>query len=537
MNKDLKQAIQREYLKCAEDPVHFMRKYCTIQHPKKGKVKFDLYPFQEKCLTDFKDNRYNIILKARQLGISTLSAGYSLWLMLFHNDKNILVIATGKDTAKNLVTKVRVMYDGLPQWLKTSTEEVNKLSIRFTNGSQIKAIASNESAGRSEALSLLILDEAAFIDKVDTIWTAAQQTLATGGDCIVLSTPNGVGNWFHQQWVGADDGTNEFNTIRLHWTDHPDRDQSWRDEQDKVLGPSKASQECDTDFLTSGESVVDPQILTWYKETMVESPVEELGIDRGFWVFRQPDYSKQYIVVADVARGDGVDYSACQVFELSDMEQCAEYKGQLGTTDYGNFLIEVATKYNDAILVVENNNIGWATIQTIIDRGYKNLFYQSKDLQVVDVEHNMGNKYRTQDKNMVPGFSTTVKTRPLVIAKMEEYTREKLVKLHSNRLIDELFVFIYKTGIIHSRAEAMQGYNDDLVMSYSIALWVRDTALRIQTDRNNQQWAIMNSMLESNGNKVDHSAGFQAGKPGMPNNNPWEMDVGNDKEDLTWLIK
>ena len=96
---DLKQAIQREYLKCAKDPVHFMRKYCTIQHPTKGKIKFDLYDFQEKMLTDFKDNRYNIILKSRQLGISTLSAGFSLWTMLFQSDKNILVIATGKDVA------------------------------------------------------------------------------------------------------------------------------------------------------------------------------------------------------------------------------------------------------------------------------------------------------------------------------------------------------------------------------------------------------------------------------------------------------
>jgi hypothetical protein len=534
---DLKKAIQREYLECAQNPVHFMKKYCTIQHPKKGKVKFDLYPFQEKCLTEFKDNRYNIILKARQLGISTLSAGYALWLMLFHNDKNILVIATGKDTAKNLVTKVRVMYEGLPQWLKTTTEEINKLSLRFTNGSQIKAIASNESAGRSEALSLLILDEAAFIDKVDTIWTAAQQTLATGGDCIALSTPNGVGNWFHQQWVGAESGDNEFNTIRLHWSDHPDRDETWRKEQDKVLGPSQAAQECDTDFLTSGQSVVDPQILQWYKDELVEAPVEEQGIDRGFWVWRQPDYTKEYIVVADVARGDGSDFSACQVFEVEDMEQVAEYKGQLGTTDYGNFLIEVATKYNDALLVVENNNIGWATIQTIIDRGYKNLFYQSKDLQVVDVEHQINNKYRQQDRSMVPGFSTTLKTRPLVIAKMEEYTREKLVKLHSNRLIDELFVFIYKSGVTQSKAEAMQGYNDDLVMSYSIALWVRDTALRLQKDKNDQQWATMNSMLKSNGNKEDLSAGFGKGNVGQPSKNPYEMDIGGEKEDLTWLIK
>jgi len=136
-NSKLKQVIQQEYKKCAVDPVYFMRKYCVIQHPKKGKMKFDLYPFQEKCLTEFKDNRYNIILKSRQLGISTLSAGYALWTMLFHNDKNVLVIATGKDVAKNLVTKVRVMFEGLPSWLKAQTEEINKLSLRFKNGSLI----------------------------------------------------------------------------------------------------------------------------------------------------------------------------------------------------------------------------------------------------------------------------------------------------------------------------------------------------------------------------------------------------------------
>ena len=124
----------KEYVKCMEDPIYFIKSYVQIVNLDKGLIPFDLYPFQEKCLTEFKDNRYNIILKARQLGISTLSAGYALWMMLFHNDKNILVIATGKDTAKNLVTKVRVMYDNLPQWLKTNTEEINKLSVRFANG-------------------------------------------------------------------------------------------------------------------------------------------------------------------------------------------------------------------------------------------------------------------------------------------------------------------------------------------------------------------------------------------------------------------
>ena len=538
MSTDLKQVIKREYSKCIKDPVHFMRKYCTIQHPTKGKIKFDLYPFQEKTLRGITDNDYNIILKSRQLGISTLSAGYSLWTMLFHSDKNILVIAKDKDTAKNLVTKVRVMYGGLPSWLKTNVDEDNKLSLRFKNGSQIKAVAATPEAGRSEALSLLVLDEAAFIDSIDSIWTAAQQTLATGGSCIALSTPNGVGNWFHRQWIDAEAGESKFNTIRLHWTDHPDREQSWRDEQNKILGPSMAAQECDADFLTSGQQVVDPLILQWYKDEMVKEPIEKTGIDRNLWIWEHPDYTKNYIITADVARGDGADYSATQVFEVEDMRQVAEYKGQLGTSDYGNFLIELGTKYNDALLVIENNNVGWATIQTVIDRGYENLFYSNKtDTILVDIQKNQNsNRYRTEDRNMVPGFSTTLKTRPLAIAKMEEYTREKMVKIYSSRLIEELFVFIYKHGLVNSKAEAMQGYNDDLVMSYSIALWIRDTSLRVLKERKEQQWAMMNTFVDNNNNK-EKSTGYEQGNPNHPKKNPYEMDFGDEKEDLTWLIK
>ena len=245
---NLKQAIKQQYLKCVQEPAYFINKFCIIQHPQRGKIKFDLYDFQEDVLKQYQESNYNIVLKSRQLGISTLSAAYSLWLMLFHNDKNVLCIATAKDTAKNLVTKVRIMYEGLPTWLKTAIVENNKLSLVFKNGSQIKAIASNESAGRSEALSLLILDEAAFIEKIDVIWTAAQQTLATGGRCLAISTPNGVGNWFHKTWLDAKDGLNKFHTVKLHWSEHPERDQAWRQEQDKILGPTQAAQECDADF-------------------------------------------------------------------------------------------------------------------------------------------------------------------------------------------------------------------------------------------------------------------------------------------------
>ena len=258
---------------------------------------------------------------------------------------------------------------------------------------------------------------------------------------------------------------------------------------------------------------------------MCQEPSEKSGFDRNLWIWDYPDYSKQYLISADVARGDGTDYSAAQVFDLEEMEQVAEYKGQLGTTEFGNFLIELATKYNDALLVVENNNIGWATLQTIIDRGYENLFYQEKNHLIVDDDIQHTNRYRSIDRNKVPGFTTTMKSKPLIVAKMEEYTREKMVKLKSTRLIDELFVFIYK----NSKMEALEGYNDDLVMSYSILLWVRDTAIRIQSERNELQ----SSLVESIGNLNERTPIMT---PNRPKDNPWEMDIRGEKEDLTWLL-
>ena len=519
----LKDVIKQEYVKCASDPVYFLKKYCVVQHPIDGKIPFNLYHFQEKTIEDFIQHRFNIILKARQLGISSLTAGYSLWMMTFHSDKNILVIATKQEVAKNLVTKVRVMHASLPSWLKQKCIEDNKLSLRYKNGSQIKAVASGEEAGRSEALSLLVLDEAAFIDRIEQIWAAASQTLSTGGQCLALSTPNGVGNWFHRTWMDAEDNLNDFNFIKLFWDLHPERGQEWRDEQDKLLGPSLAAQECDCDFITSGQTVIDGVILEEYRNTQIEDPVEKRGMDSNLWIWRQPNYTKNYVVAADVARGDASDFSAFHVIEIESMEQVAEYKGKIPTKDFGNLCMNTAMEYNNALLVIENSSIGWATIQQVIDREYDNLFYTSKDLQFVDVARQVTNRYRHKDRQMVPGFSMTMKTRPLVIAKLEEYFREKSVIVHSNRLIDELFVFIWH----NNKAEALEGYNDDLPMSLAIGLWVRDTALRLNAEGIALQKTVLNKML-------DYEPVYT---PEEERAEGWEWDIRGEKEDLTWLIK
>lgn len=528
MSASLKDIIREEYKKCIQDPVHFMKKYCQIQHPQKGKIPFHLYPFQEQALRDLRDHDYNIILKSRQLGISTLSAGYALWLMTFFGDKNILVIATKQEVAKNLVLKVKVMYENLPSWLKLPAVEDNKLSLRLNNGSQIKATSSSGDSGRSEALSLLIIDEAAFISNVEDIWISAQQTLATGGGAIILSTPNGTGNFFHKTWVGAEEGTNRFNTIKLHWTVHPERNQAWRDKQDELLGPKGAAQECDCDFISSGHTVIEGALLQWYNQTTIQDPLEKRGIDGNLWIWEPPNYQKDYIVVADVARGDGADHSAFHVIDVETVTQVAEYKGQIHTKDYGNMLVNIATEYNDALLVIENANVGWASIQVAIDRGYKNLYYSPKDGGVSDVGQQLARYVDLKDTSqMTPGFTTSSRTRPLVISKLDTYMRERVPVIRSKRLIEELFVFIWN----NSRAEAQHGYNDDLVMSFCIALWIRDTALQLR-----QQG------MDLNRKTLDYFGkgyGAYSSTASSRKDTGWSMNTGHsgEDEDLTWLLK
>ena len=520
---DLKLVIKQEYLRCKKDPVHFMRKYCYIQHPQRGRIQFNLYPFQEKVLTLMRDNPYSIILKSRQLGISTLTAGYSLWMMIFHKDKNILCIATKQETAKNMVTKVKFMYENLPSWLKVDTDENNKLNLRLKNGSQVKATSASSDAGRSEAVSLLLIDEAAFIDNIGEIWASAQQTLATGGGCIALSTPYGTGNWFHQTWTRAESSENEFLPIKLPWYVHPERDQKWRDRQDELLGdPRMAAQECDCDFNTSGDIVFYPEYIEFYEKSYIKDPLEKRGADQNLWVWESPDYSRDYMVVADVARGDGKDYSAFHVMDIENNVQVTEYKGQIGTKEYGHLLVGIASEYNEALLVIENANIGWATIQAAIDRNYPNLYYSPKTESNVD---SYFDKYMDTSR-MTAGFTMSSRTRPMVIGKFQEYISDKGVTFQSKRLIEEMRVFIWKNG----RGEAQQGYNDDLVMAFGIAMYIRDTALKYKQRGIDITRNALNNITV---NRTQYQGGYFS--KGI--DNPYHIDTDKGKEDISWLLK
>ncbi len=248
-----KNEIVKEILKSGKDPVYFINNYARIAHPLEGLIPFKLYPFQEKLLYDFNDHRFNVILKARQLGISTTTAAYVAWMMLFHRNKNILVIATKFQTAGNLVKKVKHIIKNLPPWMQIASIDIdNRASFVLSNGSEIKASSTSGDAGRSEALSLLVIDEAAHVEGLDELWTGLYPTLSTGGRCIALSTPNGVGNWFHQAYVDAEQQQNDFFPTVLPWDVHPDRDREWFEKETRNMSRRQIAQELECNFNMSG---------------------------------------------------------------------------------------------------------------------------------------------------------------------------------------------------------------------------------------------------------------------------------------------
>ena len=368
------------------------------------------------------------------------------------------------------------------------------------------------------------MDEAAFIENVDETFTAAQQTLATGGQCMALSTPNGIGNWFHQTWEKAESGENSFLPIRLPWTVHPERNQDWRDQQDRDLGPRMAGQECDCDFLASGDTVFEPEDMSYYEETYQRDPLERRGVDGNLWIWEGVDYTKSYMVVADVSRGDSTDYSAFHVFDVESATQVAEYKGKLSPRDFGNMLVGIASEYNEALLVVENANIGWATIEQIMEREYRNLYYSATN-NMETVESYM-HKYE-RDK-LVPGFTMSARTRPLVIAKAIEYIRDHSVTIQSKRLMSEMRVFVWKNG----KAQAQDRYNDDLLMAFATALYVRDTALRLRQ----QGMDLARAQLSSFSNLNARNQAIMT-NVGSQRENPYLTKTAYGDEDIRWLLK
>jgi len=516
----------KEIIKCGKDASYFINNYARISHPLKGLIPFNTYPYQDELLNEFNDYRFTVILKARQLGISTITAAYIVWMMMFYRDKNVLVIATKFQTAANLVKKVKSIMQNVPPWLRIAEIKIdNRTSFVLTNGSEVKAASTSGDAGRSEALSLLVIDEAAHVEGLEDLWTGLYPTLSTGGRCIALSTPNGVGNWFHKTYIEAEQNVNDFRPIILPWDVHPERDQNWFEKETRNMSRRQIAQELECNFNASGETVIHPEDLERLV-TGVRQPEYRTGFDRNLWIWENYDPEFTYLQVADVARGDGADFSVFHTIKLETMEIVAEYQGKPNLEQFASVLDSTGREYGNCLLVVENNSLGISILEKLIDRDYPNLYYSVKGT------HEYIEKVQAETmKNTVPGFTTSSKTRPLIVAKLEEFVRNKLINIYSSRAINEFKTFIWH----NNRAQAMRSYHDDLVMALAIACWVRDTALEIDKKDMAYKRALLDSMMVSKSTMQTTIPGMHGHRSGK--NHEKALKYKREHEKYSWLYK
>ncbi len=468
--------------KVRNDPFLFSQ-FIYVIHPIRGKTPFNLYDYQKSVLFQFLKNRFNIVLKFRQAGLTELISMYCLWFAMYRPNKNIQIISIKDRVAKRVLRRIKYMYKNLPDYLKLKVvngrpnEIGTGTEIEFSNGSMITSIPTTEDAGRSEAVSLLVIDEAAIVRWATQIWAAALPTLSTGGAAILNSTPYGVGNFYHKQWVDAVAGGNEFFPIRLFWRMHPERDNEWYRIMSSALGPRRTAQEIDGDFLTSGNSVFDLTDIKAIEDGLTELNIHRTYLDGNLVQVRLPVKGEKYFLGADVATGRSRDYSAFSIMNRAG-EEFAYFKGKIPVGQFADLLMSWGKTYNNALSGPESNDIGLAVTNKMQESGYPNLFYTTKFLK------EKGDK--RPKKSKLPGWYTDKKTRPIMIDELEEDIREENVLITNKFFLQEAYTFIYDE---RNRPVAMgkqnrgtedddilddeNSYTDDSIMAESITNFIR----------------------------------------------------------------
>lgn len=312
----------QELIKCKRDPIYFMQNYVYIQHPVRGKVKFDLYPYQIDMVKQLNSNKFNILKVGRQQGKTLTVAIYFFWFAIFHRDKLVLVASNKYSNALEIISRIQYAYEELPAWLKPGVNSYNKTSIEFDNDSRMISQATTANTGRGLACSKIFIDEIAFVRKSiqEELWTSMSPTLSTGGDLIISSTPNGDNELFASLWRGARMGTNGFKPFEATWDAHPERTPEFKDQMIGQIGELKFRQEYCCDFLSS-----DPLLINSIKLQQIKAspPIFE---DRGFKFWGEVDVRNSYYVGVDISVGISGDYSTIQVMEFPTMRQFAEFR-------------------------------------------------------------------------------------------------------------------------------------------------------------------------------------------------------------------
>jgi hypothetical protein len=532
-----KEAVLMEYAKCMKSTPYALKTYLqTYDNTVSKYVPLELFPDQVSLVEDYENYNENIALKYRQAGVSTVTAAWSSKKLVFakkNSPEKVLIIANKLDTAVEVANKIRGFTDQWPSWVGVgfSSEKNSQRHFKLTNGCEVKAVATSKDALRGYTPTILIFDEAAYIEADGDFWAACMASLSTGGKVIVVSTPNGYDAIYYEIYDQALKGMNEFKVSEMVWWKDPryakdlslvnvkdiihyylnrneypnveiieykDKEKnfdeirelisqgykpnsSWYESMVKKLkyDKRKVNQELECAFLGSGDNVFDSDLLENLRVNMVKEPPTKM-MGGGLWIWKEPEMGKKYIMGVDVSRGDSEDFSTFQIVDFDTREQVAEYVGKLPPDTLAEICYKWGNMYNAFIVVDITGGMGVTTSLRLRELGYRNMYVDGIDVS---------NKWKFDPKatEKIPGINFNAK-RVQIIATFEEYLRHGF-RINSSRLLNEMNTFIYMNG----RPDHQKGQHDDLIMSVAMALYVGETSFTSLNKVTNQTKAMINS--------------------------------------------
>lgn len=454
-----------EYIKCAQDPIYFAEKYIQIVHVDHGLIPIKLYDYQKEIITKLTNNRRVTVVTSRQAGKTTTAAAIILHYILFNDHKTVALLANKGDAAREILDRIKLSYESLPEWLQQGVVEWNKGSIELENGCKVIAAATSSSAIRGKSISLLYIDEAAFVEGWDEFFASVFPTISSGETTKILftSTPNGL-NHFYKTCMGAKEGTNGYQYVEVPWQKVPGRDEKWRQETLAAMDfdHEKFAQEFECAWLGSSGTLISGAVL---KTLVVKAPLASSG---GFTQYFLPEEGHKYVLIADVSRGKGLDYSAFQMIDITKMpyNQVAVYRSNLVTpVDYAVEIHRIAKLYNDATILVEINDIGGQVADTLyFDYESENLIYTEN--AGAKGKRISGGFNKTSDR----GIRTTKTVKSIGCSLLKLLVEQYQLIIHDHDTIHELSTFSKK----NSSYEAESGCHDDLVMCLVLFAWLSD---------------------------------------------------------------
>ena len=582
-----KEQIMLEYVKCMKDTPYALKTYLqTYDNTVSKYVPLELFPDQISLLNDYEEYEENIALKYRQAGVSTVTAAWISKKLVFakkSQPEKILIIANKLDTSMEMANKIRTFVDQWPNWVGSgfSTDKNSQKHYKLTNGSEVKAVATSKDALRGFTPTILVFDEAAFIEADGDFWAACMASLSTGGKVIVVSTPNGYDPIYYDIYDQALKGMNNFKISEMFWYRDPryskdlflvptedlvkyllnkeEHDESkhisfahidpfkrdydelssylkkgykpcstWYEKMVKKLkyDKRKINQELNCEFLGSGDNVFENTQLEYIKDNTITDPIGKL-MGNSLWMWKEPVPEHKYIMGVDVSRGDSEDFSSIQIIDFDDREQVFEYVGKIPPDNLAEIAYKWGMMYNAFIVVDITGGMGITTVRKLQELGYKNLYIEGIDSTSIW-------SYNAKAADKIPGLNFNNK-RVQIIAAFEEYVRHKF-KIRSVRLYNEMNTFIYLNG----RPDHQRGQHDDLIMGISMAIYVGESSFNKLEKVVERTKIMLESWTVVNDNTARQQTHFD---PLIPNNNVrndrWSRDSGPSKDDYikyNWLF-